>query len=313
MRVSPLPPQLRGTSFTLRGALRDGAPRSRLYARDLEILTNGFRRPAGVDLRPADEVRALAELRPNDTFVLFTAAALQGVPLPRRHESLWPVHLSSPPGTAPARRRRVVGVGLDLAPDEVRILDGLRITTAARTWLDLARDLSLEELVIAGDHLICAHPQGFPAPRIPWTTPAALAEMLERHPRARGIVTARRALELVRVGADSPRETRLRLALAAAGLPEPDLNVMLRGEFGQPVLWPDGAYPARRISLQYDGEPHASTRQHRRDIDRAAITEALGWTEVRLGASDLHGTPPRAVLRVRQALLRAGWRPGEPA
>ena len=309
MRASPLPPHLTGTSFTYREALRHGTPRNRLYARDLEITTNGFRRPTEGQLRPADELRGLADLRPQDTFARFSAALLQGVPLPRRHEALWPAYLSSPPGIAPARRRRVVGLTLDLAADEVRYLDGLRITTAARTWLDLARDLSVEELVIAGDHLVCAHPQGFPNPRLPWTTPAALGAMLARHPRARGVVAARQAWGLIRVGSDSPRETKLRLALTAAGLPEPELNVMLRGEFGQPVLWPDGAYRNHRISLQYDGEPHATARQHRRDIDRAAVTEALGWTEVRLGAADLHGNPPRAVLRVRQALVRAGWRP----
>lgn len=309
MRASPLPPHLTGTSFTSREALRAGTPRNRLYARDLEITTNGFRRPSGGKLRPADDLRGLASLRPHDTFARFTAALLQDVPLPRRHETVWPAYLSSPPGIAPPRRRRVVGMNLDLADDEIRYLDGLRITTPARTWLDLARDLTVEELVIAGDHLVCAHPQGFPIPRLPRTTPTALAEMLARHPRARGVVAARQALSLIRVGSDSPRETKLRLALLAAGLPEPELNVMLRGEFGQPVLWPDGAYRNHRISLQYDGEPHAAARQHRRDIDRAAVTEALGWTEVRLGAADLHGDPPRATLRVRQALLRAGWRP----
>jgi len=310
MRARPLPPPLTGRSFTYREALRHGTPRNRLYAGDLEIATNGFRRPLHGRLRPADEVRALAALRPKDTFAQFTAARLQSVPLPPQYEALWPVYLSSPPGTAPSRRRNVVGLNLELREDEIRFLDGLRITTAARTWLDLARALSVEDLVIAGDHLVCAHPQGFPKPRLPWTTPAALGEMIARHPRARGIVRARNALKLIRVGADSPRETRLRLALVAAGLPEPELNVMLRGEFGQPVLWPDGAYRKHRISLQYDGGPHAGSLQYRRDIDRAAVTEALGWTEVRLGAPDLRGTPPRAVFRVRQALARAGWRPG---
>ncbi|MFJ3956008.1 hypothetical protein [Arthrobacter sp. NPDC090010] len=310
MRPSRLPSELRNTSFTYREALRRGAARNRLYARDLEITTNGFRRPVHGVLRPADEIRALAVLRPKDTFAQFTAALLQGVPLPREYERPWPVHLSSPPGTAPSRRRNVVGLSLELWEDEIRFLDGLRVTTPARTWLDLARVLGIEDLVIAGDHLVCAHPQGFPAPRLPWTTPDALRVMLVRHPRARGIIRARQALDLIRVGADSPRETKMRLAIVAAGLPEPELNVMLRGEFGQPVLWPDGAYRNHRISLQYDGDPHAGSRQYRRDIDRAAVTESLGWTEVRLGASDLHGTPPRAALRVGQALHRAGWRPG---
>ena len=45
----------------------------------------------------------------------------------------------------------------------------------------------------------------------------------------RGCRLARRAASLAREGVDSPQETRLRLLLVLAGLPEPRVNVIIRG------------------------------------------------------------------------------------
>ena len=68
-----------------------------------------------------------------------------------------------------------------------------------------------------------------------------------RHPGLRGVRTARAALELIRVGADSQPETKMRLSIVRAGLPDPVLNYMvLLGAYGNPVLWPDAAYPEHR-------------------------------------------------------------------
>ena len=67
-------------------------------------------------------------------------------------------------------------------------------------------------------------PEGRRSPR---TTTAALRSALLRAGRFKGVRTARAALELVRVGADSPQETALRLALLHAGLPEPELQLVL--------------------------------------------------------------------------------------
>ena len=56
------------------------------------------------------------------------------------------------------------------------------------------------------------------------STAADLEAALRRHGRRRGVRALRQALERVRYGSLSPQETRLRLALVDAGLPEPELN-----------------------------------------------------------------------------------------
>jgi len=100
----------------------------------------------------------------------------------------------------------------------------------------------------------------------------------------------------------------MRLALVNAGLPEPVLNHVVWGDHGMPVLWPDAAYLDYRISIQYDGMPHADGKQHRRDIARQETTAVYGWLEVRVSKDDLDGERPAVVRKVRRALESRGWR-----
>lgn len=201
-----------------------------------------------------------------------------------------------------------MGHQLRLLPDEVVELDGVRLTSPARTWLDLASVLSIEDLVTAGDSLVCEHGREFPSPRKALCSIEELRSMVERHPGNRGVRKARAAVELIRVGADSPPETALRLALVRAGLPEPELNYVLLGVHGAPVLWPDAAYVEWRISIQYDGAGHARPEQYLRDIRRESVTREHGWFEVRVSKDDLAGDRPAVVRKVRAALESRGWR-----
>lgn len=130
--------------------------------------------------------------------------------------------------------------------------------------------------------------------------------MVARHPGSRGVRKARTAVELLRVGADSPPETRLRLALIRACLPEPVLNHVVWGDVGAPVLWPDAAYPQRRIALQYEGAHHNGEEQYLRDIRRADTAACSGWVELRLSRLDMAGENPAVVRKVRAALQSRG-------
>jgi len=62
----------------------------------------------------------------------------------------------------------------------------------------------------------------------------------------------RSALEAVRVGADSPQETRLRLAVTRAGLPTPLLNTTLRTATGRALHTPDFQWPEQRVCAGHD-------------------------------------------------------------
>lgn len=167
-----------------------------------------------------------------------------------------------------------MGHQLALLPDEVVELDGVRLTSPARTWLDLASVLGVDDLVVAGDSLVCEHGPEFPFPRDALCRIEDLRSVVARHPGSRGVRKARAAVELIRVGADSPPETRLRLLLGRAGLPElvPNLVVTEADPWGGPgrsVLWPDAACPQWRVALQYEGVHHNGEDQYLRDIASA--------------------------------------------
>jgi len=310
MRRIPLPPHLLGRSFTTEAADLAGVPRDRLRARDLITVSRGIRIPAAVPLQGAAALAAYVQVNPDSVLSHTSAARLWGIPLPPQVAGDWRIHLANPPKSRAPRRVNVVGHSMVLGLDDVGEIDGVRLTSPARTWLNLAAMLPLEDLVAAGDFLVCSHGPDFPEPREPLCSIAELARCIARHAGMRGMRNARAALDLVRVGADSPPETYLRLALVNAGLPEPELNVVLYDPAGVPVLWPDGAYRKYRISLQYDGRHHGGGEQYQRDIRRQETTRRLGWTEIRLSSEDLAGDGRAVVVKVAQALRAAGWTPG---
>ncbi len=99
----------------------------------------------------------------------------------------------------PPRRVNVAGHLLTFLPEETAEHDGVKLTSPARTWLDLASVLKLEDLVAAGDSLVCSHGAEFPEPKDALCSIEELREIVGRHPGMRGVRTARAALELIRV------------------------------------------------------------------------------------------------------------------
>lgn len=310
MRRLELPTQLADGSFSVLAADAAGIPRKRTRARDLVTVSRGIRIPAGSGAQGAAALRAYCQLDERTVLCHFTAARIWRVGLPLWAESDWRIHLARPRGGSIPKRANVAGHRLALRPGDVLMFDGVRVTSPERTFLDLAATLSLDDLVAAGDSLVSEHGPEFPSPRTALSGIEALHRILLQHPGARNIRRAREALGFVRVGADSPQETQLRLAVVRGGLPEPELNHVVRGPAGAPELWPDAAYPAVRVSLQYDGVHHGEPGQHLRDIGRARTTDRLGWTEVRISKDDLTGERPAVVGRARRALLSRGWTPG---
>lgn len=309
MRRVQLPQHLLRRSFATKAIDAAGIPHGRRRGNDLIRVSRGILVPAGVPLQGAAALAAYTETNTLAVLSHLSAARLWGMPLPLVQSGDWRIHLATPPGSGAPRRVNIVGHRLALAQWEFCQLDGVRLTSPARTWLDLAASLTLKDLVAAGDFLVCSHGPAFPVPRESICSLADLENTIAWHPGLRGLRNARAALALIRVGADSPPETFMRLALVDAGLPEPELNVVLEDESGWPVLWPDGAYRRYRISLQYDGGHHNSPDQYRRDIRRRETTRALGWEEIRLAHDDVRGDNPPVAGKVASVLRARGWRP----
>jgi hypothetical protein len=307
MRRAQLPDHLTSGSFSLRAADKAGVTRTRTAAHDLVTVSRGIRMPIDCEASGAAALRAYTDTDDTSILASLSAARIWGHPLPSYRNGDWRIHIARCPGFSVPRRANVVGRLLTFLPEEVVEYDGVRVTSPARTWLDLASELKLPDLVAAGDFLICRHDAEFPYPKEALCSIEQLQRMVARHPGMRGVRAARHALDLVRIGADSAPETLMRLALLDAGLPEPMLNHVVWGDAGQPVLWPDAAYPGFRIALQYDGEIHENTGQYLRDIRRQEMSAAYGWLEVRVSKLDLDGERPAVVRKVLRALKSRGW------
>jgi hypothetical protein len=324
---SQLPATL-GNAFTREAALRAGVSARRLRAKDLrspyfrvrQRLESGGDDGTGGDLADAPLARdrafrahvwqlaqAYCLVMPRQAFFSGrTAAVLFGLPVAHGER----IEVAIP---APARSPRGRGVrGVQVRPELVslRDVDGLPVSSPASTWAMLARELSVRELVIVGDAIlrIPRDDRGRPQPNLQLATIEHLRSAIDAGPR-RGIGRLREAIEHVRVGSASPLESDYRLDAAAAGLPEPELDVEIRDMRGRLLGITELAYPAYRTLVEIEGDHHRTDKwQWDRDIEKYTAYAAEGWEVVRLTARHIRGENSRAVARVAAVLERRGWR-----
>ncbi len=193
----------------------------------------------------------------------------------------------------------VRGHTLTLRDGDVVAWNGLWVTSPPRTWLDLASLLPLPDLVAAGDYLV--HRQR----RL--TTIAELYDAATRYQGRRGRVLIRTALPLLRTGAESQRESVLRLIVVLSGLPEPECNVDIRDASGHFLARGDLVYPDFMLVLEYQGDQHRTDRaQWRKDIRRTGSLEDNGWQVLQFTDDDLRN-PSALVARIARRLRSRGW------
>ena len=305
MRKQVLPLPLATAPFTFVSARASGITVDRLRRKDVVNVGRGLYRPAGWDFELEGAARALSAVSPGAWISHVTAARLQSQLLPPWLADSTELHLSKPRALPAVRRKGIFGHTVLAREDEVELVDGIRLSTRSRTWLDLARDLPLDDLVSMGDELIRIPRVDFEGRAEPYDTLAGLRMLVGRPPNLQGIVRAREALDLMRVGADSAPETLLRLAIASAGLPEPELQVPLRaGDARSPSA--DLGYRHRCLAIQYDGGHHLEEAQIFSDRRRDKAFESAGWTVLVFDKVDHADDFRRAVGQIKRA-LRNGW------
>jgi hypothetical protein len=302
MARKPLPEELLSGSFTSAAAAAAGVSRKRQRQPDVVIPSRGVRLPLCTNTGVPANLRAYTALDDSSVLTHQSGARIWSAGLPAWMQEDWRIHVARKREGSKPRRYNVVGHRMTFKPGEVVMHDGVRVTSPARTWLDLASRLTVDELIAAGDSLVVAHGPEFPRPRTPLATIDDLQRMIAAHPGIRGMKTARLALPEIRVGADSPQETKMRLALARTKLGEPILNHVICNSWGQAAVWPDAAYPEHRLALQYDGGHHSDPHQAALDRKRKDTTAQLGWTEIRIFKEDLEGDKPFVVEKVRSTL-----------
>lgn len=205
------------------------------------------------------------------------------------HGAKW-VDARAPAQLLYQHRRPPAGIRIWLdrvAKDEIQVVADIAVTTPARTAFDLAcRYPTVFDAVAAIDALARAT-------KLNLADVDAIAARYNGH---RHIRRARRALTLVDAGAESPRETWLRLILIDAGYPRPQTQIPVRGEYGQLVGVLDMGWEDVEIALEYEGDHHRTDRrQFNRDIARLEALTDLGWIILRVTAEDTQGGVLRRV------------------
>jgi hypothetical protein len=165
------------------------------------------------------------------------------------------------------------------ATDEVELIGGMRVTTPARTALDLACRYPLGKAVAAIDALAR-------------TTHLKIADvelLADRYKGRRGIRKARAVLDLVDPGAESPRETWLRLLVIRHGFPRPQTQIPVYDEYGALVAVLDMGWEDIKLALDYEGDHHRNPVRFNKDIRRHDNVMELGWMDIRVTSQDTEG------------------------
>lgn len=186
-----------------------------------------------------------------------------------------------------------------LGGDEIQAIAGMPVTTPARTALDIACRYPVDRAVAAIDAL--GRATDLKVSEIEW--------LAQRYRGRRGITNARVALPLIDAGAESPRETWLRLLLIRAGFPTPQTQIPVYDTYGFLIAVLDMGWEHIKLAVEYDGDHHRSDRrQFNKDIRRAEALAELGWTNIRITAED---TPGGVIARVAAAWARRTCTQGE--
>jgi hypothetical protein len=212
------------------------------------------------------------------------------------HGALWvdedsPVELiwnnNHPPQGIIARNER-------FTCDEVNEINDMAVATPQRAAFDLGRFLRRDSAVM---HLgALARATGLASDHV-----LPLADIYKG---ARGIRRFRTAIDLMDAGAQSPKETWLRLLLIDAGYPRPQTQIPVFDDRGVPIAFLDMGWEDIMLAVEYDGDQHRTDRKrYVWDIRRQAFVERRGWIDIRVVNED----------RPRDILERVGvaWRQRE--
>jgi len=259
----PVPPALSGGPFS-RSVAKGLVGASVLYGPSYQRLLNGVHAVTG-PITHEDRILAARLAVP--------AAVLGGISAVWVHggDVAWPdeaVEIVLPPDRRVRKREHLDVRGDVLLPAEVVSSRLGPVTTPARTAFDVGRHTDPLRAVPLLDALV----------RATGVTRQQVEDVASQHPGTRLIRELPKMLDLVDAGAESVRESQLRVVLVKAGLPRPVTQYMVLTEDGMFVARVDLAWPEFRVIVEYDGSYHDDPRQVARDRARINALRAAGWT-----------------------------------
>ena len=184
-----------------------------------------------------------------------------------------------------------------VAACEIQRVDGMGVTTAARTAFDIARRLELVAGVQRVDALMNATD----------VKVRDIEAVAAAHPGVRGLAQLSRTLDLVDGGAESPYESLTRMLFVRAGFPRPETQIPVVDEYGVLIAVVDMGWRDYLVGVDFEGAHHyTNPRQRHWDAERFTRLPELGWQDFKATSGMvLHGW--RLLLnRVGAALIARG-------
>jgi predicted transcriptional regulator of viral defense system len=184
---------------------------------------------------------------------------------------------------------------IDVPADQIAVQFGLPVTTAARTVIDLCRQMDFRAGVVAADSAL--HQR--------LTSKTELRSVIEKLPRRPGIARAVEVIEFADGRSESPLESIARVVIRDCGLPAPELQISLGG-IDEPVARVDFYWKKYRTAaevdgaMKYDQDPGRAIRQLRRD----ALLRAERFEVVHFTWRDINFEPDLVGTLIRQAFRR---------
>jgi len=218
------------------------------------------------------------------------SGVIAGLAAAALHGSRWiaddvPIEMVSPNARPPigiTTRRDALTAG------ETMRAAGMTVTTPERTAFDLGRLIRDDAAVARLDAL--GNATRFDT--------AAVVALAGRHRGSPGIPHLLTALDLYDSGAQSPKETWLRLLLIRAGFPRPRTQIPIFDDFGRARYYLDMGWDEVMVAAEYDGDHHRERAVFSGDVVRAEFIAHRGWTNIRVVAG---ARPADIVNRVRRA------------
>lgn len=270
------------------GAIDRRVARGHLHVVHRGAYAVGHRAPS----RRGAEMAAVLAYGPGASLCRPSAAALHGM-----RDWAGPPHVVA---TRPRERRPgiVVHTSRTLGPLDVTVVDGIPVTTWARTIVDLSDDLAV-------DHIVRLLEQ---AAILRLYDDGELMTTVARLPGRRGAKRLRAAIargaHLVPQRTRSQLEERFLAVVRAADPPLEGLrtNVWVPGAGEVDALWAD-----QRLVVELDGARfHAHVGALERDHAKTADLERAGYRVARVTWADVAGRPDALRRRLRRLLAGGG-------
>jgi hypothetical protein len=223
---------------------------------------------------------------------------LEGLPAARRRD---PIELTVPFGRHLRARGFVIHQSRKLERADTAAIDGIPVTSVARTLVDVSSRLDDKHLCVALDSGLVRHP--FVDVHMLRRALRRLKTQGRRIARSYGRLLDQRAPNAIHL--DSALERRFSAARRSAGLPKPAEHYdVVAG--GRRLAEVDFAYPRVRLAIQLDGaDVHRRPSVWEHDADQRSDLAAAGWRVVTVTWAQLEADESAVIERVKRALSGA--------